>query len=452
MSATTVTLLRIPETKYATSGGLSIAYSVSGHGPLDILYCPNWTSHLEAVWELGPSARLLHRFGMLGRVILFDLPGSGLSDPVSLDDLPTIERWMDCVRVVMDAAGSERAVVFSDAAAAGLAIPFAATHPDRVSALILFGGFARIHSADDYPFGPPETRREDGIAWWLERWGTGRQLELTAPSLAGNPYEAEPMGKFERHTASPGVARVIFRMISEIDVRDILPAVRVPTLVMHRGDDRWIPPEHGRYIAERIRHARYVELPGDNHFAFYGDTDSVLGEMRSFLAALPEPAEVDRMLATILVTDIADSTRRATELGDDRWSALLDRHDAVVREQLGRFRGREIRSTGDGFLATFDGAARAIHCAAAIRDSLRSLGLNVRAGVHSGEVEARASGVDGVAVHIAARVAALAEVGEVLVSQTVKDLTVGARLSFESRGVHALKGVPGEWHMYAAVL
>lgn len=445
-------LIETPETKYATSGGLSIAYSVSGHGPVDILYCANWTSHIEVVWDIGSWARFFHRLGTLGRLILFDLPGMGLSDPVSLDEVPTIERFVDCVRAVLDAAGCERAVVYGDGPATGVAVPFAAAHPDRVVALVLYGAFARFYRADDYPIGPPETQRERGIEWWLERWGTGRQLELTAPGLADDPYEVEPMGKLERYAASPGVARVFIRTISAIDVRDILPAVHVPTLVLHRSHDPWIPPEHGRYIAERIRQAQYVELPGESHFPPHGDFEAVVGAIRSFLAALPEPEEIDRMLATILVTDIAGSTRRATELGDDRWSALLDEHDAVVREQLARFRGREIRSTGDGFLATFDGAARAIRCAAAIRDGLRPLGLDVRAGVHSGEVEARGTGIDGVAVHIAARVAALAEAGEVLVSQTVKDLTVGARLSFESRGAHSLKGVPGEWHMYAAVV
>lgn len=441
-----------PETRYARARGLSIAYSVSGNGPLDILYCSNWTSHLEAGWDWPPLAALVRRLGRLGRVILFDLPGNGLSDPVSLDSLPTTEQWMDYVRVVMDAAGSERAALFGQAAATGLAIPFAATHPDRVSALILYAAFARIHSAPDYPYGLPEARRDDGIAWWLERWGRGRQLELTGPSLAADEYEREAMARFERYSASPGVARVFFRMISELDVREILPAVHVPTLVMHRSGDRWIAAEHGRYLAGRIAGARYAEFPGDNHYVFHGDTDAIVEEMGRFLAALPEPSDVNRVLATILVTDIVDSTRLASELGDARWRSLLDRHDAVVREQLASFRGREIRSTGDGVLATFDGAARAVHCAESVRDALRPLGIEVRAGLHTGEVESRGAGVDGVAVHIAARVAELAGAGEILVSQTVKDLTVGARLKLAERGSHALKGVPGTWRVYAAEL
>lgn len=439
-----------PRTQYARSGELSIAYSVSGQGPLDILLCSNWTSHVEATWETPPMARLARRLGTLGRVILFDLPGSGLSDPVSLHALPTIEEWKDHVRVVMDAAGAERAVLFADAAAAGVAIPFAATCPDRVSALVLHGAYARIMRTDGYPIGIPAELMESGIEWWLERWGRGRQLELTAPALADDPYEVESVGRFERLSASPGVARAFFRMIAEIDVREILSAVRVPTLVMHRRDDRWIHVEHGRYLAERIEGARYVELPGDNHYAFHGDTDAIVEEIRSFLGSLPEPGEVDRMLATILFTDIVDSTRHAATAGDARWRDILDRHDSLVQQQLARFRGRQVRTTGDGVVATFDGAARAVRCAAAIREAMRPLGLEIRAGVHSGEVEKRGDGIDGVAVHIAARIAALASAREVLVSQTVKDLTVGARLEFEERGTHALKGVPELWRTYAA--
>jgi class 3 adenylate cyclase/pimeloyl-ACP methyl ester carboxylesterase len=442
-------VMEMPRTRYAKSGDLSIAYAVGGQARPDIVWCANWTSHVEAWADFPQLARLIHRLGTLGRTILFDLPGNGLSDPVSVEALPTIEEWMDDVRVVMDAAGSERAVLFAQNSAAGLAIPFAATHPDRVSALVLYGAFARIHEAEDYPFGVPERLRETGLEWWLERWGRGRQLELTAPSLAGDPYELETLGRFERFSASPGVARAFFRMISEIDVREILPAVRVPTLVLHRSSDPWIRPEHGRYLAERIEGARYVELDGDSHYPFYGDMEAVVSEIRGFLATLPEPREVDRMLATILFTDIVDSTKRAAELGDERWRALLDRHDALVGAEIERFRGRAIRSTGDGMLATFDGAARAVRCAAALHDALRPLDLKIRAGLHTGEVEIRGEGPEGIAVHIAARVAELAGAGDVLVSQTVKDLTVGSGLAFGSRDVHSLKGVPGEWQMYA---
>lgn len=444
--------MQIPETKYARSGDLSIAYSVSGDGPLDVVVCSNWTSHVEATWEWPSYARLVHRLGRLGRVILFDLPGNGLSDPVSLSELPTIEQWMDYVRVVMDAAGSERAVLFAQAAATGLAVPFAATHPDRVAALVVFSGFARVHRTEDYPFGVPEEHRQTGMDWWLKRWGTARQLELTGPSLVDDPFEVEPMSRFERYSATPSVARLFFRMIADMDVRAVLPTVRVPTLVIHRRGNRWIRVEHGRYLAEHIEGARYVELDGDEHYPFHGDMATVVREIASFLEALPTHREEERMLATILVTDLVGSTERAAELGDARWRELLDRHDAVVREQLLQFRGREVRSTGDGFVATFDGAARAVRCAGAIRDALRGLALDVRAGLHTGEIELRGGGIDGIAVHLAARVADAAEAGVVLVSQTVKDLTVGARLDFESRGRHAFKGVPGEWEVYAAEL
>ena len=444
--------MEVPETRYARSGDLSIAYSVSGSGPLDLLWVSNWTTHVEQVWSWPSFAHFIHRVGRLGRAILFDVPGVGLSDPVSLDELPSIEQWMDYVRVVMDAAGSERAVLLGNAAGTGLAASFAATHPDRVSGLVLFSPFARILSAPDYPIGLPAERRERAIDWWIERWGSGRQLELTGPSLADDPFETEPMARFERYAVSPGVARVFFGMISDLDVRGILPAVRVPTLVLRRSGDRWISHELARYVADHVPDGRYVELAGDQHYPFHGDTDSVMAEIRAFLESLPDQREAERMLATILVTDLVGSTGRAAEVGDARWRGLLDRHDAIVREHLERFRGREIRTTGDGFMASFDGAARAIRCAAAIRDALRGLSLDVRSGLHSGEIELRGGGIDGIAVHIAARVAAAARPSEVLVSQTVKDLAIGARLEFESRDRHEFKGVPGAWDTYAAAL
>jgi class 3 adenylate cyclase/alpha-beta hydrolase superfamily lysophospholipase len=441
----------VQRTQYALAGELSIAYAVSGEGPVDIVLCPNWTTHVEAWLDLPPAARFVHRLESFARVIRFDLPGLGMSDPVALDEFPTLEECRDYVRVVMDAAGSRRAIVLAHASAAAVAIPFAATYPDRSAGLVLSDASARLYKAEGYPFGFPERVRESGLAWWLERWGTGGQLEVTAPALADDPYELEAMGRYERFAASPGVARAFLRLIAEYDVREILPAVRVPTLVLHRAGDRYIRVEHGRYLAERISGARYVELPGEDHYPFYGDMESVVAEIRSFLATLPEPGEADRMLATILVTDIVDSTRTAAQLGDRRWRELLDRHDEVVRAKLGRFRGQVIRSTGDGVLAMFDGAARAVRCAAAIRDALLPHDLHIRAGLHTGEVELRENGPDGIAVHIAARVGELAESGEVLVSQTVKDLTVGSDLAFEPRGSHALKGVPGEWQTYAVI-
>jgi class 3 adenylate cyclase/alpha-beta hydrolase superfamily lysophospholipase len=438
-------------TQYARAGELSIAYAVGGGGPVDVVFIPNWTTHVEALHEFPPAARFLHRLESFARLIWFDLPGFGMSDPVALDELPTLEQWRDCMRVVMDAADSKRTVLVAHGMGAAVAIPFAATYPDRTAGLVLSDASARLYRAEDYPFGFPERTRESGLAWWEEIWGTGRQLELTAPALADDPYELEGLGRFERFAASPGVARAFFRLASEYDVREILPAVRVPTLVLHRVGDRYIRVEHGRYLADRIPGARYVELAGEDHFPFYGDMEALVAEVRSFVATLPEPHEVDRMLATILVTDIVGSTRLASELGDRRWRELLDRHDETVRGELGRFRGQIIRSTGDGVMAMFDGAARAVRCAGAIREALLAQGLEIRAGLHTGEVELRESGPDGIAVHIAARVGELAESGEVLVSQTVKDLTVGADLEFEPRGSYALRGVPGDWHTYAAV-
>jgi pimeloyl-ACP methyl ester carboxylesterase len=438
-------------TRYARAGELSIAYAVGGKGPVDVLFIPNWTTHVEALLDWSPTARFIHRLESFARVIRFDLPGFGMSDPVALDELPTLEQWRDCVRVVLNAAESTRTVLFAHGMGAAVAIPFAATYPDQTAGLVLNDASARLYAAEGYPFGPSEETRELGLAWWLERWGSGRQLEVTAPSLADDPHELEGIGRFERFAASPGVARAFFRVASEYDVREILPAVRVPTLVLHRAGDRFVRVEQGRYLAERIPGASYVELPGDEHYPFYGNSETVVAEIRSFLAALPEPLEIDRMLATILVTDIVGSTRLASELGDKRWRGLLDRHDDVVRTELGRFRGQLIRSTGDGVLAMFDGAARGVRCAEAIRSALVPHEVDIRAGIHTGEVELRDGGPDGIAVHIAARVGELARSGEVLVSQTVKDLTVGSDLAFEPRGSYTLKGVPGEWQTYAAV-
>ena len=438
-----------PQTRYAKSGGLNIAWSMGGEGPHDILFCTSWTSHVEAFWDWAPFARIVRRLATLGRVILFDLPGNGLSDPVASSQLPTIEQWMDHVRVVMDAADSERAVLFTIAMGSLLGVPFAATHPDRVSALVLHGGFARFHRAEGYDFAVPEERREAGIQWWLDRWGTGRQLELTAPDVADDPFEVELMGRTERYCASPGVASAYFRLIAEQDVRKALPAVHVPTLVMNRSGDRWISPAHGKYLADRIAGSKYVELPGTSHYPFYGDTEAVVTEVRSFLGSLGEHAATDRVLATLLFTDIVGSTAHAARLGDAKWRSLLEQHHALVRQQLARFRGQEIDTTGDGFFATFDGAARAARCAIAIGEAVRALGLHIRAGVHTGEVERIGANVAGVAVHAAARIAALAGSDQVLASQTVKDLTTGSGLRFEDRGSHTLKGVPGEWTLYA---
>ena len=441
--------METPEVRYAKSGDLSIAYMTAGTGPPDIVYVPNWTSNVEIFWEGNPFGRLLRRLSTMGRVIFFDQPGTGLSDPVPPDSLPTMEQWMDDVRIVMDAVGSRSAVFVAGDAAGPLAMLFAASHPERVDSLILTNSYARVLRDADYSWGFPLERRADAIDWWMERWGTGRQLELTSPNAAKDPLEVRAMGRAERHSASPAMARAIFNLISDLDVRHVLSAVRVPTLVVHTEKSRWIRVEHGRYLAEHIPGAEFVGLDGNDTGIFYGDLDPYFAEVERFLAhAGTSSREPERALFTIMFTDIVDSSARAGQLGDARWKELLDAHDAMVRLQLDRFRGREIKTTGDGFLATFDGPARAVQCARALRDAAHALGISVRAGLHTGECELRGEDIGGIAVHIAARVASAAGGGEVLVSSTVRDLVAGSRLVFQDRGLHELKGV-GEWRLFS---
>jgi class 3 adenylate cyclase len=350
----------------------------------------------------------------------------------------------------MDAAGSERAALVALGAGGALACLFAASHPERVSGLVLMGAFARFMRDDDYPAGYPEHARARGLQAWLDVWGTGRQLLITAPSVAHDEREIRVMGRAERHSASPGVARVYFNLINDLDVRDTLPAIRVPTLLIHRTGDRWIRIAHAHYLAEHIPGAKLVEIPGDDHFFMYSDTDMVMEEIREFLTGTrSHPGGSDRVLATLMFTDIVDSTRRANEMGDRRWSELLESHNATIRSLLERFRGHEINTTGDGFLATFDGPARGVRCAQAILDETRRLGLELRIGVHTGEVEVLGDDVGGIAVHIGARVMAAAGPGQILVSSSVPPLVLGSGIEFDTRGEHKFKGVEGHWHLYA---
>lgn len=442
--------VEIPEVRYARSGDLHIAYMVAGQGPPDIVYIPNWTGNVEIIWEGKPFGRLIRRLSTLGRVIMFDQPGNGLSDPVPLGDLPTMEQWMDDVRIVMDAASCDHASMVASDSAVPLALLFAATHPERTKAIVLINGFARMMADADYPWGFPQSRREESIDRWLQMWGTGRQLSMTAPSAAGDEREIRAMGRLERHSASPGVARAFFQMISDLDVRHVLPAVHVPTLVLHTEGNRWIRVGHGRYLGKNIDGAKYVEIPGEDHFIFYGDMEPFIFEIQKFLeGAGAAPEEPDRMLATLMFTDIVDSTSTASDLGDGRWRDMLDEHDTFVRLQLDRFRGQEVKTTGDGFLASFDGPARAIRCANAIRQGARSLGMELRVGLHTGECEVRDDDIGGIAVHIAARVLGESAPGEVLVSSTVKDLVAGSGFVFEDRGIRILKGVPDQWRLFA---
>jgi class 3 adenylate cyclase len=441
----------LPETRYARSGDVNIAYQVVGEGPLDLVYVPGWVSNVEFMWSYEPFAHFLRRLSSFSRLILFDKRGTGLSDHVLTDQLPTLEQRMDDVRAVLDAVGSERAALFGHSEGGNMCLLFAATYPKRVSALALLAIYAKRLRSEDYPWAPTSEQRE-AEATLLEEHGWG-EVDLTsyAPSRANDPEFKRWLGAWMRNGASPRAAAALLRMNTLIDVRDVLPTVSVPTLMLHRVGDRDVSIEEGRYIAERIPGARLVELPGDEHPIAAGDVDRLVDEIEEFLTGVRPAAEPDRLLATVVFTDIIGSTDRAVALGDRAWRDLLDRHHAIVRRELERYRGREVDTAGDGFLATFDGPARAVRCACAIRDSVRGLGLEVRAGVHTGEVQIQGAGVAGVAVHTGARVSALAGAGEVLVSRTVTDLTAGSGLVFEPRGEHELKGVPGIWQLYAAV-
>jgi pimeloyl-ACP methyl ester carboxylesterase len=437
----------VPETRYARSGDVNIAYQVVGEGPLDLVYVPGWISNVELMWDEPAHAHVLGRLASFSRLILFDKRGTGLSDPVPLDRPPTLEERMDDVRAVMDAAESERAAVFGFSEGGVMSALFAATYPGRTTALALYGTFAKRIWSPDYPWAPrPEARRRE-IEELERNWATRMDLDQLAPSES-EAFKTR-LAAYFRRSASPGTAVALLRMNTQHDIRDVLPTIRVPTLVIHRTDDRDVKVEEGRWIAAQIPGATFVELPGDSHTLWGGDTDAVVDELEEFLTGVRPARKPDRVLATVLFTDIVGSTEKAAELGDRHWRELLSAHDAAVRRELGRFQGREIDSAGDGFFATFDGPARAVRCATAVRDAARGLGLEIRAGVHTGECELDGEKVRGIAVHTGARVAALARPGEVLVSSTVKDLTAGSGLEFGDRGEHQLKGVPGEWRVYA---
>jgi class 3 adenylate cyclase len=434
-----------PETRYTKSGDVNIAYQVVGEGPLDLVLVPGFVSHLDLDWQEPGYAHFLQRLASFSRLIMFDKRGTGLSDRPG--GLPDLETRMDDVRAVMDAVGCERAALLGYSEGGPMSILFAATYPERTAALVLYGTYAKRHDPDDdYPW---VATREERLAYadQVERdWGKEADLGTMAPNAD------EALVRWwharARASASPGAAKALILMNSQIDVRDVLPAVQVPTLVMHRARDRDSRLEEGRYLADRIPGARFVELEGEDHVPFI-NPDQILDEVEEFLTGMRRGPEPDRVLATVLFTDIVGSTARATELGDRAWRDLLARHHAIVRTALASFQGREVDTAGDGFLAAFDGPARAIRCAGAIRSFLRDLGLEIRSGLHTGECELLGDKVAGVAVHTGARVAGMALPGEVLVSQTVKDLVAGSGIEFEERGVHELKGVPGEWRLYA---
>ena len=435
------------QVRYAQSGDTSIAYRVTGEGTLDVVLVPGAFTHLEHM-QLEPRAvRFSQRLASFARLITFDKRGTGLSDRAVA--IPTLEQRMDDVRAVMDAVGSERAALIGVSEGGPMSMLFAATYPERTIALVLYGTFARGSWAEDYPWARRDEEREAYLTAMRNAWGTGMSIERYVPSLAGDSAFRQWWAALERTAVSPGAAVALARMNAEIDARHVLDAIRVPTLVVHRTGDRVARVEHGRYIAERVPGAKYVELPGEDHVPIAGDMDRMLDEIEEFLTGVRPVPERDRVLATVMFTDIVGSTERAVALGDHAWRALLDNHDQLVRDRINRFRGRCVKTTGDGVLATFDGPGRAVRCAQAIRDDVHAIGISVRAGLHSGEVELRGDDVGGIAVHIGARVAAIAQPGQVLVSSTVKDLVAGSGLSFSEAGDHTLKGVPGTWRLFA---
>jgi len=435
-----------PETRYARSGDVRIAYQIVGDGPLDLVFVPGFVSNVDLFWETPEWAQFFSRLAAFSRLILFDKRGTGLSDRDV--GIATLEERMDDVRAVMDAADSDRAALFGMSEGGPMSLLFASTYPHRAQALVLYGSFARhIQFSSDEEL-KKEIERIDRL------WGTGRYfLARYLPRGMSEEAACRLFARIERQSASPSAVIAIRRMLVEIDARHILPAIRVPTLVLRRVGDGASPVEAGRYLAENIPGAKYLELPGDNHNPLYEPevADRIVGEVEEFLTGSRHEAEPDRVLATVMFTDIVDSTTRAAELGDRQWRALLDRHDEAVRQQLARFRGQEVKNLGDGFMATFDGPARAVRCATAIAQSLRPLGLAVRSGLHTGEIELQRDDIAGIAVHIAARVTAEAEAGETVVSSTVRDLVAGSGLLFQDRGIHALKGLPEAVHLYSVI-
>lgn len=437
-----------PPTRYARSGDVHLAYQVVGDGPVDLVLFGTLVSHVEMIWEDPAAAEFLERLASVGRLIIFDKRGVGMSDPVPADGFPTLEERLEDVKAVMDAADANEAVLLGHSEGTQLSVMFATTYPSRTRALVLIGGYAAIRRGEDYPIG-----RSDDVLDRLERrvaraWGTAESVELVMPSVIDNPARTEWWAQFFRRSTSPGAAITQIRMNWYSDVRHLLPLVQAPTLVLHARDERWVLASAGRFLADHIPGARFVELPGADHLPYGELGPRIAAEVEEFVTGSRHSVISDRILATVLFTDIVGSTERAASEGDDRWRRLLESHDRDVRRQIDRFGGTHVKQTGDGFLAIFDGPAKAIRCGRAIHGAARSHGLEVRVGVHTGEVELRDDDdVAGIAVHIAARVAALARAGEVLVSGAVPPLVVGSGIEFEDRGREALKGVPGEWQL-----
>jgi class 3 adenylate cyclase len=440
----------IPTTRYVKSDDVHVAYQVLGDGPLDLLFVPGFVSHMEAAWQSAETSAFFRRLASFCRLILFDKRGTGMSDRGS--QIFTLEQRMDDVQAILDEVGSKRAALFGVSEGGPMSLLYAATYPERTSALILYGSYAKRSWAPDYPIGWKDEQWDSFLANLERNWGTPQGISVAtwAPSLADNPSAAERLASYFRAAASPGAATAIMRMNREIDVRHILPAIRTPTLILHRTAERVSEVGHARYMAQNISDAKLIELAGVDHSFFLGGGEEILDHVEQFLTGRRHVQQSERVLATVLFVDIVGSTERAAKLGDNPWRKLLEKFYSNVRDVLQQYRGREINTSGDGFLATFDGPARAIRCAGAIRETVGLLGLEVRCGLHTGECELVGDDLAGIAVHIGARVAGLAGPGEVLVSQTVRDLVAGSGLVFEPRGKHVLKGVPNEWQLFSA--
>lgn len=439
----------LARTNYARSGDVHIAYQVVGEGSVDLVYIPGFVSHVELAWEEPDHARFLSRLASFSRLILFDKRGTGLSDRVPNDQLPNLETRMDDLRAVMDAAGSDRAAVFGFSEGSNLGALFAATYPSRTTALVMYGSFAKRIWSPDYPWGTTLEARQQAYNVVEREWGSPIGIDHYVPSKVDDKSFIQRYTTYLRHSASPGAAVALLRMNTEIDIREVLPTIQVPALVIHRTGDREASIEEGRWIANRIPGALFTEVPGIDHTPWVGDQDAIVDEVQKFLTGKRPMVEISRVLATILFTDIVASTQHAHKLGDQAWKILLEKHDFICRECIGRFRGQLIKSTGDGVHATFDGPGRAIACAQEILESGKDLGIEIRAGLHTGECELRDEEVEGVAVHLAARVAAVAGPGEVLVSRTVRDLVAGSGIEFIDRGDHKFHGFPDSWQVFA---
>lgn len=442
-----------PETRYADTGEGQVAYQQFGSGPPDLVYITSLESHAEMIWDHPIPAHFFERLASFSRVLYFDIRGAGASDPVPLGKPPTPENWTDDARVVMDAAGVDQAAIVAEVEGGFMGMTFAAMHPERTTALVLINTFARLMRADDYPIGLPDHMREAVVQWARESWGRPGYFDLMLPSRKDDSGLKDWLARYQRIAATPNTAITIYENFGmRVDLRAILSSIKVPTLVICRKDAVWHRPEHSRYLAEHIAGAKLVELPGaDTHPVFAADPEPVLNEIEEFITGVRSTPVTDRTLATVMFTDIVDSTRHAARLGDRDWLDMLERHHRITRDYLDRYRGHEVKTTGDGIVATFDGPTRAVTCAAHVRTASQSLGIDVRVGLHTGEIELSGDDIGGMAVNIASRVMDVNDAGGIAASSTVRDLVVGSGIEFRDIGARELKGVPGEWSLFELV-